>query len=314
MEIAFVSIIAIIAIIVSYSYYLKVQEITAEKDKVVKEKQELQAQKTEDLTQNRLMKQELEVQSREIQQRINSERVQLDQLQSQHKQQVETLEQNYNLKQRQLDDEFNRSKSKLILECQEQMNVLYGEINEVQTELNKMRATKAAVIEAFQKEEAIKKQKDLYRIDIPEQDLRDMEILQSIENRLSAPRVLRMLIWQTYVQPIAKTKFPIIFNGKKTSGIYKITNLKNEKCYIGQAVDLYNRACQHLKCGLGIDTPQGNKLYSAMRKDGIQNFTFELLEECVPEDLDEKERFYIGVYNSVDYGYNGNAGNKKKEK
>lgn len=66
-----------------------------------------------------------------------------------------------------------------------------------------------------------------------------------------------------------------------------------------------------MKCGLGIDTPAANKLYQAMIKEGIDNFTFELLEECLGVELNEKECFYINLYNSYDYGYNSNKGNKK---
>ena len=66
-----------------------------------------------------------------------------------------------------------------------------------------------------------------------------------------------------------------------------------------------------MKCGLGIDTPANSKLYQAMYKEGIDNFTFEMLEECAAANLDEKETFYINLYNSYDYGYNSNRGNKK---
>ena len=66
-----------------------------------------------------------------------------------------------------------------------------------------------------------------------------------------------------------------------------------------------------MKCGLGIDTPANNKLYQAMKKEGIDNFTFELLEECPLEDLNEKEAFYINLYDSKNYGYNSTIGNKK---
>lgn len=66
-----------------------------------------------------------------------------------------------------------------------------------------------------------------------------------------------------------------------------------------------------MKCGLGIDTPANNKLYQAMKREGIDNFTFEILEECTPANLNEKEAFYIGLYNSYNYGYNSNKGIKK---
>jgi hypothetical protein len=65
-----------------------------------------------------------------------------------------------------------------------------------------------------------------------------------------------------------------------------------------------------MKCGLGIDTPASNKLYQAMKKDGIENFTFELLEECELKNLNEKEAFYIKLYDSYNFGYNSNTGIK----
>ena len=118
-----------------------------------------------------------------------------------------------------------------------------------------------------------------------------------------------MLIWQTFYQPLAKKKFPIILGKKDVCGIYKITNMKNDMVYIGQGVDIYKRLMQHCKNGLGIDTPQGNKLYAAMLEDGLENFTFELLEECPREELNRKEAYYISLYNSVQYGYNSTKGN-----
>lgn len=119
-----------------------------------------------------------------------------------------------------------------------------------------------------------------------------------------------MLIWQNYVQPIAKKKLPLILGSENICGIYKITNIKNQMCYIGQAKDMRKRLNEHLKKGLGIDTPQGNKLYQAMLEDGIDSFTFELLEECSEEELNSKERYYIELYNSIDYGYNSQSGVK----
>ena len=94
-------------------------------------------------------------------------------------------------------------------------------------------------------------------------------------------------------------------------GIYKITNKNNKLCYIGQSKKIRERWREHMKCGLGIDAPAANKLYQAMIKEGIDNFTFELLEECSSQLLDEKEAFYISLYNSYNYGYNSNRGNKK---
>ena len=41
-----------------------------------------------------------------------------------------------------------------------------------------------------------------------------------------------------------------------------------------------------------------------MQKDGVWNFTFELLENCTKEELNEKESFWISTYQSNQFGYN----------
>jgi len=62
---------------------------------------------------------------------------------------------------------------------------------------------------------------------------------------------------------------------------------------------------------LGIDTPASNKLYKAMIEDGLWNFSFEILEECPTAQLNEKEKYYIQLYKSYDYGFNNNRGISK---
>ena len=97
-----------------------------------------------------------------------------------------------------------------------------------------------------------------------------------------------MLIWQTYWQPLAKAQFPIILGSSTPkTGIYKITNIVTQECYIGQAVDIDKRWKEHCKMGLGIDTPPGNKLYKAISEYGLQNFSFEVLEECEKQNLNQ---------------------------
>ena len=48
----------------------------------------------------------------------------------------------------------------------------------------------------------------------------------------------------------------------------------------------------------------------AMREEGVQNWTFELLLECPKEELNEQERYFIKLYKSNEWGYNGTRGNK----
>lgn len=93
-------------------------------------------------------------------------------------------------------------------------------------------------------------------------------------------------------------------------GIYKITNQVNNKCYIGQSICIEKRWKEHI-----YEAEKGDKnykLYLAIRKYGIDNFTFEVIEECSEKDLNEKEIFYIKKYDSYLNGYNSTLGGQGK--
>ena len=184
------------------------------------------------------------------------------------------------------------------------------ELLQVKEELNKFKATRAAAHEALLKEQEVKENKDNYRLLPSQTDLADARRLEIVKRELNKPRIVCMLIWQTYWQPIAKKQFPIILQSKTKTGIYKITNIITDECYIGQAVDVYKRWNEHCKCGLGIDTPPGNKLYKAIQEYGLENFTFELIEECSSSELNEKEKYFIELYQADTYGYNSVSGIK----
>ena len=187
---------------------------------------------------------------------------------------------------------------------------LNKELDKIQNELDALKTTRAAAHEALLKEQEIKDNKDNYRLIPSQSDLADVRRLEIVKRELNKPRILSMLIWQTYWQPIAKKQFPNIIQAKTKCGIYKITNLTTDECYIGQAVDIYKRWNEHCKCGLGIDTPPGNKLYKAIQEYGLDNFTFEILTECKQSELNEKEKYFIELYQANLFGYNGTGGNK----
>lgn len=181
---------------------------------------------------------------------------------------------------------------------------------EVLSDLDRIKNTRAAAMEAQLKEQEIKAQKEYYSINISALELNDVKILRDIEYKLNNPRVLRMLIWQNFFREPMNQLCNNIIGVKTKSGIYKITNQLTNMCYIGQAVDLAKRWKDHAKCGLGIDTPVNNKLYKAMQLNGLENFTWEILEECPSNELNEKEKFYIELYQADKFGYNAKGGNK----
>lgn len=205
---------------------------------------------------------------------------------------------------------YVQEQDRMAQEATNKIEDLKSEIEEQKAELDKLRETRKATIAAQLKEEEIKKQKDFYCLPIAANDKKDIQILEDVKHRLNNPRILSMLIWSTYFQKKMTTLCNNILGTSVVTGIYKITNQENDKCYIGQSVDVAKRWKDHAKCGLGIDTPVGNKLYQDMQDFGIWNFSWELLEECSREQLNDKERYFIDLYQSKDYGYNTTKGNK----
>ena len=175
----------------------------------------------------------------------------------------------------------------------------------------KLAASIEATIKARVREKEIKEQLDFYCLQIDPIDLSDIETLEKVKSRLSKPRILSMLIWQTYYQKPMTQLCNDVLGTSVVTGIYKITNQTTDQVYIGQARDMAARWKEHAKCGLDIDRPAGNKLYQAMIEDGLQNFSWELLEECSATELNEKERKYIELYQSAKFGYNSNKGVSK---
>jgi hypothetical protein len=93
--------------------------------------------------------------------------------------------------------------------------------------------------------------------------------------------------------------------------IYKITNTLNQKIYVGKSKNPKVRWRQHKSHSKKRNT----KLYYAMRKYGVENFTFEILEECLESQVNERETYYVSLlepyYNMTNGGDGGGFLNKK---
>ena len=93
--------------------------------------------------------------------------------------------------------------------------------------------------------------------------------------------------------------------------IYKITNLINNKCYIGQTTkSIEERWNRHKRDAFNKEKYNYEyPLYRAFRKYGIENFSFEIIEKCKISELNEKEIYWIKYYNSAGHnGYNQTLG------
>lgn len=207
-----------------------------------------------------------------------------------------------------LKDAYERNQDELQAKFLKQKEEIARDLAQCQQELEKVRATKTAALEAQHREEQIKNQRAFYSLTVDGKNEKDILILKEVKDRLNDCRPLLMAMWSAYYLKPANDLAARILGGAQKTGIYKITQADLGLCYIGQARDIRERWRDHMKHGLGIDTPAGNKLYADMNKYGLEAFTFELLEECPAAELNEKEKYYIDLYSSYEFGYNSNKG------
>ena len=200
-------------------------------------------------------------------------------------------------------EKFQESVKNFGVQYDEIVATLMEQYKELEGNVAIMRATNDAAVEAAKRADEMKNKQEFYRIQLSEEDVHEIELLRSVEPYLRDKEPLNKVIWKCYYEkPTTDLIGRVIGSGVKT-GIYKITEIKTGKCYVGQAASLSDRWKQHIKRGVGADTPTRNKLYPAMIAAGPENFTFEVIEECDRALLDEREDFWQEYFKAREYGY-----------
>lgn len=166
-----------------------------------------------------------------------------------------------------------------------------------------MRATNDAAVAAAKRAEELKNQQDYYRIQLSAADLHEIELLREVEPYLRDKEPLNKVIWKCYYEKPTTDMIGRVVGSGVHTGIYKLTEIATGKCYVGQAANIADRWKQHIKRGVGADTPTRNKLYPAMIAAGPENFTFEIVEECDRTLLDEREDFWQDYFKAKEFGY-----------
>ena len=97
-------------------------------------------------------------------------------------------------------------------------------------------------------------------------------------------------------------------------GIYKIENLINGKIYIGKSINIQKRFKSHINDSFNENKPSYDHLiHKAIRKYVVENFSFDIIEQCNEKELNEKEIYWISFYDccvldSKEKGYNMTRG------
>lgn len=180
---------------------------------------------------------------------------------------------------------------------------MLGTFKELSANVAQMQATNDAAIAAAKRAAEMKDQQAFYRIQLTDADIHEIELLRQVEPYLRDKESLNKVIWKCYYEkPTTDLIGRVIGSGVKT-GIYKITEIETGKCYVGQAANLADRWKQHIKRGVGAETPTRNKLYPAMIAAGPENFTFEVVETCDRSLLDAREDYWQDYFKAKEFGY-----------
>ena len=160
-----------------------------------------------------------------------------------------------------------------------------------------------AAVEAAKREEEMANKQEYYRLQLSKEDLDEICRLQEIVPFLRSPEPLYKVIYKMYYEkPYTDLVGRVVGSGVHC-GIYKITNLQNKMCYIGQSANIAERWRQHIKRGVGAEAATRNKLYTAMKVYGVENFTFEIVEECERSLLNERESYWQDYFKAKEFGY-----------
>lgn len=233
----------------------------------------------------RFYKQHMETAVEKLNHSLEMEGLKYQNMIKEHESEVEEIRQENAIALQSFIDETTQTKARLKLELQNLQN------------------TVDAAVAAAKREEEQKQSVNFYRIQLTDADVGEIEMIRSIIPYLRDKESLNKIIWKVfYEKPTTDLIGRVVGSGIHT-GIYKITNIDNKKCYVGQAANIADRWKQHIKRGVGAETPTRNKLYPAMVEFGPENFTFEIVEECERARLDEREDYWQEYFKAKEFGY-----------
>lgn len=205
-------------------------------------------------------------------------------------------------------DEINKEAVQFELDYNTNKEYLTRDLEATRLELNDLKLKREAYIEALKAEEKRQEERAFYTISLSNENIDDIRILRSIEDKLNNKEALNKLVYDVFIKKPLNDLLLRIIGTTTYSGIYKITNLNNQRAYIGRSVDVKKRLTEHVKGAFNIATIADQEIHRVMGREGINNFSFEVLEKVEKDKLNEREKYWIDFYQTQSYGYNQNKG------
>ena len=200
------------------------------------------------------------------------------------------------------------SLEKAMAEMDVQAEAARAQIEILTKEIAEYSAKQTAINEAILRQRALEEQQDFYRVCLGPEAANDVEILKEARRNLKKPEIIDKIIYDNYIAKPVLEMIKRVLQNTTCSGIYKITCIKTGEIYIGKSVDIKSRWQQHCKSAFNCGTIAHSLLHTKMKQYGIENFTFELVEQVPKEQLSKREKFYIDFYKTKETGLNERNG------
>lgn len=183
----------------------------------------------------------------------------------------------------------------------EQVKYLIAQLAEQQAKVD-------AVNKEILRRRAIEEKNEFYRIQLSDAVKEDILILNDIRPKLSSVEIFNKFIYDNYISKPTKEMIQRVLSGRNPSGIYKVTNIDTHESYIGKSVKISDRWQNHVKAASGLGGVAESQFQRALKKYGVDKFTWEVIEEVDKDELTNREKYWITFYNTKTYGYNQREG------
>ena len=258
----------------------------------------LEIEKLKNLEKTRL-EEELSLKRRQNDEEIKTKQESIDRILEDYKKsqelaiavKFETDKQNllaeYEDKKRNYEDEILSIRGQLILE---------------QAKIEQLRRNQIEVTEAIMREALLREE---YHLNITDNDKLEIKELQMVAAKYVRIRpVILKAVYEIYYAPEVKKLVARVVGKTKVCGIYRITSRIDGRIYIGKSVDIAARWQTHFKRAAGVETETTNLLYPAMRQDGLDQFSFEIIEKVEDDTkLGEREKYWQEFYDAKSHGF-----------
>lgn len=201
-----------------------------------------------------------------------------------------------------------RNYNHLVEEYDDEINIKKEQVKYLITQLAEQQSKVDAMNKEILRRRAIDEKNEFYSIQISDAVKEDIAILNEVRPRLSNVEIFNKFIYDNYIGKPTKEMVQRVLGGRNPSGIYKVSNIDTHEAYIGKSVKVADRWQNHVKAAAGLGGVAESQFQRALKKYGVDKFTWELVEEVGKDELTNREKYWIQFYGTKEYGYNQREG------